>query len=151
VTLPVRSIAAALGLGLAVLAAGPPARAADPGPVERVVVRVGHEAVVSGTDLRIRLVAVTEDSRCPRPADCAWRGNGRVELDVAAGGARPTRIALHTLLKDHRSPYSPVDRYPFQARYAGLDIRILDLDPYPERDRPIRPDEYQVTLAVSRG
>jgi hypothetical protein len=142
------SLTLAVGLGLGALGSG--VRPADPAPGERVTVRVGHQATVGGTGLAIRFVGVPEDSRCPRPADCAWRGNARVELDVAAGAARPARIALHTLLKDHRSQYSPVDRYPHQAPHAGFLIRLVELEPYPVLGQPIRLDEYEVTLVVSR-
>jgi hypothetical protein len=152
VTRPVRWIAFALALGLVAPGGVPAARADDstPAPEEWVRVHVGRQAAVPGDDLTIRFVAVTEDSRCPRPADCAWRGSARVELDVAAGTGRPARIVLHTLLKDHRSRYSPVDRYPHQARHAGFEIRLVELEPYPVVGRRIQPDEYEVTLAVLR-
>jgi hypothetical protein len=145
-----RVLCAAVALASTALAGAAPARAADPPPGERVALRLGGPAAVTATGLTVRFVAVTEDSRCPRPASCVWRGNARVELDVAAPGAPPARVALHTLHKDYQSRYAPIDQHPYQVRYAAFVIRIVDLTPYPEVDRTIRPEDYEVTLAVSR-
>ena len=56
---------------------------------------VGETAHVTGADLSIKFVELTEDSRCPTTLQCIWAGNGQVELEARSNG-QTTVFALNT-------------------------------------------------------
>lgn len=76
---------------------GPPAPPPPSAEAGTVTARLGQE-VLLGT-LRIRPLAVLEDSRCPADVTCVWAGRIRVRVAVSGAGElvmelnRPVAIA----------------------------------------------------------
>lgn len=79
--------------------AAKPAPAVDPG---RIVLAAGQSAEFEPS-YRLHYVALTNDSRCPSGAQCAWAGevrlamalespNGRTEFELASGSAPEARV-----------------------------------------------------------
>jgi hypothetical protein len=60
----------------------PPARAEGP-------VALGQEAYANG--LRVRPIAIVEDSRCPTNVMCVWAGRLVVRTEIRGGSWRETR------------------------------------------------------------
>src|SRR5687768_2066974 len=50
---------------------------------------IGESSTITGTDLTLKLLAVTEDSRCPIDALCISAGNARVNLQLQRTGQAP--------------------------------------------------------------
>ena len=75
-----RRAAILLCLVLPGCAAAPPQQTIDPG-VE-FTLAPGETAAVNGTGVRIRFVAVTLDSRCPKDTTCIWAGEVKAQIDV---------------------------------------------------------------------
>jgi hypothetical protein len=95
-----------------------------------------QSAVIAGTDASIRFVRVDGDSRCPADAFCIQGGDARVRLEVTSSAGR-REYELHT------GDMQPV-------RHDDLTIHLVQLVPYPFSSRSIAPDEYRVTLRVTR-
>src|SRR5262245_27923464 len=51
---------------------------------DSLTLRYGQERTASD-GLRVRFVAVEEDSRCPENVNCVWAGNARIRITVTSG------------------------------------------------------------------
>ena len=100
------------------------------------VLAPGQRADIASTDVSIGFIRVEGDSRCPADAFCIQGGDARVRLDVTSPGGR-REYELHT------GDMQPV-------RHDDLTIHLVQLVPYPFSSRTIAPDEYRVTLRVTR-
>lgn len=103
------------------LAACAPVESPANAPANGVVVARLGETVRLG-DVRVRPIAVTEDSRCPRDATCVWAG--RLRLRVAISGVagepvltlgEPYRLRTGTLTLVSAIPeHGPASRFGFR-------------------------------------
>lgn len=113
-------------------------RAPFPAVGEEFSLRIGEAAPIEGTDLEIRLLTVSEDSRCPANALilCVWIGDGAVVIETSSQAGGIARDTLHTTLDP-----KAVDRGPIR-------VSLVRLDPYPEDVDPIPDDEYVATFTT---
>ncbi len=100
----------------------------------------GQQVTFKGKRLRIKFVAVENDSRCPSDVTCVWAGNATVRLQLSNGRSTRT-LTLNT------SGNSPFVR---ETEYQGYKVTLVDLSPYPRSDRKIAARDYIVTLRVSK-
>lgn len=103
--------------------------------------KAGRVVTLDGGRLRVRLVRVASDSRCPSDVDCVWAGNAEVVLEV--GGSRRGKRALR--LNTNASP-----ERPGEARYGRYTLKLTGLAPQPRSNRKIAPGQYTATLLVSK-
>lgn len=96
----------------------------------------GETVRVAGTLMLLRFDGVEGDSRCPADALCVLGGDAVARITATVGG-RTARYELHT------GPLEPV-------RHEGYTIALVALSPYPFSARPIAPDEYRLTVRVTR-
>lgn len=91
-------------------------------------------AKIERTNIEVRFVGISEDSRCPRDIACVWAGQAKVRLDITNGRGE-------AVLRDVLEQQSVIaDRYQIKV------VRVL---PYPETSGVIPPDEYRVTLLAT--
>lgn len=113
------------------------ARALD-GTVE---LAVGSEVAVPGTDLKIRLLEVAEDSRCPVDLDCVWEGNARVIVVTVIDGIERAH-ALNSSSADWLEGSTRVEA-------GSHTISFQSLLPEPRDGVTIPQNEYRLTLLLS--
>jgi hypothetical protein len=89
------------------------------------------------SDLSIRFVGVTNESRCPTGAQCAWAGNAEVELALSGSGDQVTHLNTGV-------------QYPKTEKYHGYTITLQELKPYPVLGQTIAPGSYTAVLVVDR-
>jgi hypothetical protein len=106
-------------------------------PVE-VVLKIGQEARVDML-LRLDLLGVSADSRCPATAECFWAGDGAVATAHAIGMGPSYPDTLHTTLD------------PTSVQFGGYTITLLELTPYPQSFEPIPSDQYAARFRVERS
>jgi hypothetical protein len=99
-------------------------------------IKVGERVSVEG--LKLSFTAVAEDSRCPKGVDCIWAGNGKIILKVSKAGRRASSINLNTGIE------------PKHKLYYGYDIKLVSLNPYPQKGEKIKRGDYVATLVVNR-
>jgi hypothetical protein len=109
---------------------------AAPTPLDRSVVLAPGQSVELTSDLSLGFVAVLDDSRCPINASCVQAGDAVVRLAVTSRTARGDHD-LHTAI------VAPVT-------FDGLELRLLELQPYPFGGRPTNADDYRATIHVRR-
>lgn len=98
----------------------------------------GQEVQVQGTAITIRLVGVTDESRCPSDVQCVWAGNAVVKLMLNGAGTTESEISLNTNLD------------PRMTTLDGYSIKLATVKPYPRSGTTIKPADYVATLEVRR-
>jgi hypothetical protein len=102
--------------------------------------KLGRQVTVKRTRLRIRFVAVENDSRCPSDVTCVWAGNAAVRLQLGTG-----RDSKSVTLNTSKSP-----SFSSETEYHGYKVALISLSPYPRSDRKIARRNYTATLLVSK-
>lgn len=100
---------------------------------------VGEEARVSEAGIKVSLVSIVEDSRCPTGVQCIWAGNGKVSVKLSKGKGQAVSVELNT------------SAGPKSSTFQGYEVRLVSLDPYPKDGVKISKDAYVVTLMVCKN
>ena len=105
---------------------------------EEFFIGPGQKAEIRESGLEITFNKVIEDSRCPKGVECVWAGNGKVEISIHFPGEDPRIMEINTNLE------------PKEVMAGKYRIRILELQPYPEKDQQIPPEDYRIKLIVEK-
>jgi hypothetical protein len=106
---------------------------------QEFLVKVGQQIKI-GDDVRVKFVAVPEDSRCPSDVNCVWAGNAVVTVEFTEGQCTTT-LRLNT----HQSPQTPED-----PKVGPYRVKLVKLDPYPRSTQKISAGDYAATLIVTK-
>ena len=100
-------------------------------------VKAAEVATIQG--LLITFEGVSEDSRCPRGAQCVWAGDAAASFTLEKPPAAAEQRTLHTS-----------GRFEQQADYDTFVVRLEDVKPYPRDGVEIAARDYLATLVVTR-
>lgn len=100
--------------------------------------RVGEQVAIKEAGLTISFSAVAEDSRCPKGVDCIWAGNGRVVMKVSKGHGTAATVELNTGVA------------PKEQRFQDYEIKLVGLNPYPQKGVNLKRGDYTATFIVSK-
>lgn len=103
---------------------------------QEFTLNVGQNAELQNEFLRIKFVAVTEDSRCPSDFLCDWAGNAKVAITIQKNKDLTVKDTLNT--------YS----YPQINWSVGYQIKLVKLEPYPKNYETIPQSEYVATFVI---
>lgn len=96
----------------------------------------GETMAIERSSTSVRFNEITGDNRCPADAICVLGGSA--DVSITAISDRSTRdYVLRT------GDMQPV-------HHDGATIALVQVAPYPFSSRTIQPDEYRVTLKVTR-
>ena len=98
---------------------------------------VGETASVEGTDLSLRFVAVTRDSRCPKDVSCIVAGEAVVVLGARVG-AEDSELMF-------KVPPGGKDEQAF----GRFTIAIVELEPETDSTKNIDAFDYVATVVVT--
>lgn len=101
---------------------------------------IGEQALIQSEDMRILLVNVTEDSRCPSNVTCIWEGQAAVMIYISQGGHRVGNFKLI-----ERSGYENLS----VTNFDGYSIELIGVEPYPKSTQRIELSEYTAVFRVS--
>ena len=107
-----------------------------PTPIDRNVVLAPGQTLELTSDVSVGFVAVLGDSRCPINAGCIQAGDAVVRLTLASRKSRGDRDL-------HSATLTPVT-------FEDLELRLVELQPYPFGGRPTDPGDYRATIHVRR-
>ena len=99
---------------------------------------VGRQAFITGEDLGIELVRVTQDSRCPTGTVCIQAGQAVCVVHLTQASS----IYEVLLTETGGSPQDEQD-------YLGYHF-IFNVLPYPEAGKDIHFENYRLVLKVTR-
>ncbi len=101
-------------------------------------IRPGQKVDVRESGLEITFSRVIEDSRCPKGVECVWAGNGKVELSIHFPGEKERVQELNTNLE------------PKDIMAGEYKIRLVELQPYPEKSQENLQEKYRLKLIVEK-
>ena len=127
----VAAILTCLALAGCVAAAAPQPQVVEPGAP--VTLAPGETASIGGTSTRVRFLAVTEDSRCPRDTTCIWAGEVKVSIEIREASKQPTRVQM----KEGGS-----------ADAGQWRLTLVSVEPHPMTTVTIAAGQYRVTLEI---
>jgi hypothetical protein len=96
----------------------------------------GDTMSIEGASLSVRFNQITGDNRCPADAVCVLGGSA--DVSVTAVSEPSTRNYL--LRTGDMNP----------VRHDGYTIALVQVQPYPFSARTIQPNDYRVTLKVTK-
>jgi hypothetical protein len=102
---------------------------------ESFELRVGESVGIKR--MRLSVLAVTDDSRCPKGEQCIVAGDATIRLQWQAGDGASRRLALRAVAPEAN-----------HAVAFGHEVRVLGLAPQPLSGRPLQASDYVVTLRV---
>jgi len=102
-----------------------------------VSLKYKQRAVVN-EELTVKFEGVTADSRCPIDLRCVWAGDGEVKL-ILSNREATKEIILHTTLE------------PKLYDFAGYQIELKTLTPYPKSTETIKPEDYIADLTIKHS
>lgn len=134
---------AGLGIGLVLAAACAGSGSSDsdvtasrePADTE-VELAVGETASLPDAPLRITLLGVPTDSRCPVDVTCVWEGDVEVRLEVEPDDEPAREIAIHSTLE------------PREVVVDGFELSLVEVRPEPLSGSSIPPERYRVRIGV---
>jgi hypothetical protein len=101
--------------------------------------QIGVGRTVAVDAVTLHFLDVSQDSRCPRGADCIWAGDAVVRLRALLG-SDSAGVELH----------ANAAAGPAQVAYHGYGLELMSLTPDPVVGQPIAPDKYTATLRVTK-
>lgn len=103
-------------------------------PITRHELPFGQTVTVDPLELTLLSV---EDSRCPEGAVCVWEGEVSVEIGISEGGEQLAPITLRTGTREAAL-----------ATVGTHTIALLNVNPHPEIEVPIDPNNYVASVSV---
>jgi len=100
---------------------------------------IGQSASISGENLNVRFMDVTEDSRCPKDVTCIWAGQVSCALEISAGG----KIESVKLTQPGLSDTDTVQK-------VGAYTYKFTIEPYPQSGMQIQKKDYRLLLTVMK-
>ena len=101
------------------------------------IVELRLDQTVSTDALSLRWQELN-DSRCPVGVACVWEGQAAVILEVRRGGEAGKTVELVL-----RAGAEPAAR-----AVAGLELRLLEVEPYPREGVVPERNQYVATLEI---
>jgi hypothetical protein len=92
--------------------------------------------------LKLTLVAVDEDSRCPKEVLCVWQGRALVRLQATLNGVDQGQIPMTTTVVQGNGP-STAD-----VAVGPYTLRLIGMTPYPSVNQKPSPDQYVAILRL---
>jgi hypothetical protein len=127
-----RLAACLLCLALAGCGAAPAGKSQAVDPGTEFTLAPGAMAAVNSAGFKLRFVAVSEDSRCPRDTTCIWAGEVKAQIDIV-------RIS-ETLQVEIAAGDSAV---------AGdFRVTLVRVEPQPVSTAKIAAQDYRATLKL---
>jgi hypothetical protein len=105
---------------------------------EVFTIGVGQSSQITGEDMTIRFVEVIGDSRCPQNVNCVWEGVASSKTTIVYQGKEYT-VVLNSAGRTE------------EAKETFINYTLTySLNPYPREGEEISPDEYRLTLTVTK-
>ena len=117
---------------------------------DEFILRSSQSASISGTDLTLKLIAVSSDERCPLDIECAISGPVSLSISIQNETNAAVEFTLQTFTdNDGRAPDMSFEGTQDRVEFEGYIIQVKAISPYPiKRSGEIKDSEYQVSFIV---
>jgi hypothetical protein len=87
----------------------------------------------------LKVDQIKEDSRCPKYTNCVWEGQVTVTVSLKEKKGKEQTLDFTMRASDKQSSSRKVGDY---------QLRLKQVDPYPEADKTVKKEDYMVTLVA---
>ncbi len=101
--------------------------------------RIGQSVVITGENLEIGFVEVSEDSRCSKGVTCIWEGRVITLVEISVDGSSQQLKLTQPGLTEQ----------PARNTFEEYQL-TFKVEPYPEAGKEIAADEYRLLLVVAK-
>ena len=117
---------------------------------DEFILRSNQSAAISGTDLTLKLIAVSSDERCPLDIECAMSGPVSLSISIQNETNAAVEFTLQTFTdNDGRAPDMSFEGIQDRVEFEVYIIQVKAVSPYPiKRSGEIKDSEYQVSFIV---
>jgi hypothetical protein len=105
------------------------------------ILAVNETVAVAGSDISVKFVNVTEDSRCPSDVICIWEGQVTVVVGLTENNTDLGRFNL-TLGGGGNASMAEQD-------VGDYVIKLTEVQPYPISSQPTQLSDYNATFVLS--
>ena len=108
-------------------------------------------ATIKNTGLRIRLVGIASDERCPSEIECVMSGPVSLSISIQKDAETPLEFDLQTFTSnDGRAPERSFEGIENLIEHEGFIIQVKSVLPYPARSfDEIKDTDYRVAFLVT--
>lgn len=112
----------------------------------------GQIATINDTDLKIVLIGVPGDQRCPLEIECAISGPVSATISIQSGSDAPQEVSFLTFTDNDGSvPQMDFEGMTTSVEQNGYLVQIISITPFPQkRIGEIHAEEYRVRLVVTK-
>jgi len=103
--------------------------------------KVDQTTALESDNIKVKLLNVTDDSRCPSDVVCIWAGQVNVLVNVTKNDENLGDVTITLGASNPDLAVKNVGDYL---------VEVIEVNPYPISTHKIEPSEYIVTLKVSR-
>ena len=103
--------------------------------------KVGQTESVEPGNIQVKLIKVTDDSRCPSDVTCIWAGEVKVVLNITIDGEDSGETIL-TLGANNNDDQNV-------KNIGGYYVKVIAVNPYPATTKTIEQSDYIATLIVN--
>ncbi len=131
--------------------AAPPTPPITASVSDEFILRPGQSAAILGTDLTLKLIAISSDERCPLEIECAMSGPVSLSISIQNAENTPAEFTLQTFTgSDGHAPDMSFEGIQDRVEFEGYIIQVKAVLPYPlKRSGEIKDSEYQVSFIVT--
>lgn len=101
--------------------------------------QINQTAYLESNEIKIQLLNVTGDSRCPSDVTCIWQGQVTVLVDISKGSQS---VGNFTLIPSQNKTMA-------SKTFDNYFIQVISVEPYPISTKRILPSDYAVNLKLS--
>jgi hypothetical protein len=112
----------------------------------------GKTVEIVGEQLGIKFETVTADSRCPKGVTCIWAGEAKSQIIIYSLKNPPLAAALIELTESAVTEgYSQTTWVTNWGNTQKSYVINFRLEPYPEKDKTIQPNDYRLILKITKS
>ncbi len=117
---------------------------------DEFILRPSQSAAILGTDLTLKLIAISSDERCPLEIECAMSGPVALTISIQNAENVPAEFALQTFTgSDGHAPDMSFEGIQDRVEFEGYIIQVKAVLPYPlNHSNEIKDSEYQISFIV---
>ena len=105
---------------------------------DTLTLEAGKQQTAKKSKLKVKFVAVTEDSRCPDGVQCIWAGNAKIKVEIIGRHGDTKTFEFNTTMG------------PKGDSFAGWAINLDSLTPMPKAGQATDPKSYTAKFTITR-
>ena len=103
-------------------------------------IKINREVSLDNDNLKIKLLRIIEDKRCPKFIDCYWSGYVKAEIVISVGKIDYGHHFISDINNESYNLTNVISVSSYKIRFAGISSAKTD----------VNPDDYVIRLVVTK-